>query len=164
VTTDPPRTAEHLVWQAAFALAAPEPIRVAVLLEHGRELHWALRPDAAARELELCARFSPWRFRTSDAVAVEFEGRMIRVTDAALKQDARAVAAIVAPPGARTREPTWVLRLPAHGIALAFLAFAEDETEATRLGRWRPAASAVAGLPGRLAPLASGYQTGTLVG
>ena len=76
---------------------------------------------------------------------------MIRVTDAALKQDARSVAEVVAPPSACTRELTTVLRLPSHGIALAFLAFAEDETETTRLGRWRPTASAVAGLPERLA-------------
>jgi hypothetical protein len=164
VTTDPPRLTEHLVWQAAFTLAASTPIRVAALLERGGELHWALRPEDAARELELCARFAPWRFRTSEAVAVNFEGRQIRVTDAALKQDARTVAEIVAPASAHTREITTVMRLPAHDIALAFLAFAEDDTETTRLGRWRPKPSVTASLAERLAPLASGYQTGTLVG
>lgn len=163
VRTDPPRTAEHLVWQAAFALSAATPIRVAALLEHRGELHWALRPEDAACELELCARFAPWRFRTSEAVAINFEGRQIRVTDAALKQDARAVAEIVAPARAQTRAVTTVLRLPAHGLALAFLAVAEDETETTRLGRWRLRASVAETLDERLGPLASGYQTGTVV-
>jgi hypothetical protein len=163
VTTDPPRAAEHLVWQALFTLTAAEPIRVAAFLEHGGELHWALRPEEPARELELCARFSPWRFRTSEAVAINFEGRQIRVTDAVLKQDARDVAEIVAPTGAQTREITPVLRLPGHGVALAFLAFAEEDTETTRLGRWRLRPAVAAGLAERLAPLASGYQTGTLI-
>jgi hypothetical protein len=164
VTTDPPRVAEHLEWQALFTLAASEPIRAVALVEHGGELQWALQPEAAACELELCARFAPWRFRTSEAVAVDFGGRRIRVTDAALKQDARAVSEVSAPASAQTRALTTVLRLPAHGIALAFLAFAEADTETTRLGRWRLTASVTAALPERLAPLASGYQTGTLVG
>ena len=163
VTTDPPRRAEHLEWRAVFALSAPAPIRVVALLERGGETHWGLRPEEPARELELGVRFSPWRWRTSDGVEIGFEGRRIRVTDRALKQDARTVAEVVAPESSRTREITDVMRLPAHGIALAFLAFAQEDTETTRLGRWRLGPAVAAELPERLAPLASGYQTGTLI-
>jgi hypothetical protein len=163
VTTDPPRLAEHLEWQAVFTLTAPAPIRAVALLERGGETHWGLRPEAPARELELCARFFPWRWRTSDAVQIGFEGRRTRVTDRALKQNAREVAEIVAPATAQTRELAHVMRLPAHAIALAFLAFAEEDTETTRLGRWRLSRAVAAELPARLAPLASGYQSGTLV-
>jgi hypothetical protein len=163
VTTDPPRHAEHLEWQAVFTLTAPAPIRVVALLERGGETHWGLRPEEPARELELSARFFPWRWRTSDAVQVGFEGRRTRVTDRALKQDARAVAEIVAPASARTRQRTELMRLPAHAIVLAFLAFAQEDTETTRLGRWRLSAAVASELPELLAPLASGYQSGTLV-
>jgi hypothetical protein len=163
VTTDPPRHAEHLEWRAVFTLTAPAPIRVVALLERAGETQWGLHPEEPARELELSVRFAPWRWRTSDAVQIGFEGRKIRVIDRALKQDARDVAEITAPGRARTREITGVMRLPAHGIALAFLAFAEADTEATRLGRWRLSPAVAAELPARLAPLASGYQTGTLI-
>ena len=163
VTTDPPRHAEHLEWQAVFTLTAPAPIRVVALMERGGETHWGLQPEEPARELELSVRFSPWRWRTSDAVQIGFEGRRIRVIDRALKQDARDVAEITAPGSARTREITGVMRLPAHGIALAFLAFSQEDTETTRLGRWRLSPAVAAELPERLAPLASGYQTGTLI-
>ena len=37
VTTDPPRTAQHLEWRVTFLLRAPEPIYVAALLTHGGE-------------------------------------------------------------------------------------------------------------------------------
>ena len=163
VTTDPPRLAEHLEWQAVFTLSSPAPIRAVALMERGGELQWGLRPEEPALELELCARFFPWRWRTSDAVQIGFEGRRTRVTDRALKQDARDVAEIVAPASTQTRELARVMRLPAHEIALAFLAFADEDTETTRLGRWRVRPAVADELPERLAPLASGYQSGTLV-
>jgi hypothetical protein len=163
VTTDPPRPAEHLEWQAAFTLRAAGPMRAAALLAHGGETQWVLQTHEPAAELELSAAFSPWRWRTSEAVQINFEGRRIRVTDAALKQDARDVASITAPQSARTGDVTSVLHLPGHAITLAFIAFAEDDTEIRRLGRWRVKPAAVAQLSEYLAPLASGYQTGTLV-
>jgi hypothetical protein len=163
VTTDPPRQAEHLEWEAAFRLAAPVEVRVVALLTHGGETHWGLQPDEPARELELRARFSPWRWRTSEAVAIQFAGRRVRVTDAVLKRDARDASTIVAPQQTQTREITDVLHLPGHGIALAFIAFALDDTEMRPLGRWRIAPEVAAQLSERLAPLASGYQSGTLI-
>jgi hypothetical protein len=163
VTTDPPRYAEHLEWEAAIALRAPGPMRVAALLTHGNETHWGLQSDEPAAELELSAKFFPWRWRTSEAVQVSFEGRRTRVTDAALKQDARAVALVTAPASARTGEITSVLQLPAHAITLSFIAFAEGDTETRRLHRWRVKPAVMAQLAERLAPLASGYQSGTLV-
>jgi hypothetical protein len=164
VTTDPPRYAEHLEWEARFTLAATEPLRVAALVAHGGETQWALGAQEPARELELSAKFHPWRWRTSDAVQINFEGRRIRVDDRALKQDARNVAVVTAPQQAPTCEVVPVLDLPAHGIALAFIAFAEGDTEVRRLGRWRVDPAVTAQLAEHLAPLASGYQTGTLVG
>ena len=163
VTTDPPRRAEHLEWEVAFRLAAPAPVRVVALLTHGGETHWGLQPDEPARELELRARFSPWRWRTSESVAIQFAGRRVRVTDAVLKRDARDASTIVAPQQTETRAITGLLHLPAHVITLAFIAFALDDTEARPLGRWRIAPAAVAQLSERLAPLASGYQSGTLI-
>jgi hypothetical protein len=164
VTTDPPRSAEHLEWEARFTLAAPEALRVAALVEHGGETQWALGAHEPARKLELSATFSPWRWRTSDAVQIGFEGRRLRVDDRALKQDARNVAVVTAPGRALTGEVVHVLALPGHGIALAFIALAEGDTEERRLGRWRVTPAAVERLPAYLAPLASGYQTGTLIG
>ena len=163
VTTDPPRTAQHLEWRVTFLLRAPEPIYVAALLTHGGEMHWGLKIDEPAREVELRATFSPWRFRTSEGVQVDFEGRRTRVTDAALKQDARDVATISAPASTRTGEITEVLSMPGHAITLAFVAFAQADTETRRLGRWQVRAEVVAHLSANLAPLASGYQTGTVV-
>ena len=163
VTTDPPRTSEHLEWEAAFTLRAPEPIRAVALLEHGRETHWGLQPDDPTRELELCARFSPWRWRTSEAVQISFAGRHIRVTDAALKQSARDVATIAAPARTQTCEVANVLRLDGHAITLAFIAFALADTEERPLGRWRVRPEVAAQLPARFASLASGYQSGTLI-
>jgi hypothetical protein len=164
VTTDPPRPAEHLEWEARFTLAATESLRVAALVERAGETQWALGAHEPARELELSATFSPWRWRTSDKVQIDFEGRRLRVDDRALKQDARSVAAVTAPTHATTGEVVHVLDLPGHGIALAFIAFAESDTEVRRLGRWRVTPAAAERLPAYLAPLASGYQTGTLVG
>ena len=129
VTTDPPRTAQHLEWRVTFLLRAPEPIYVAALLTHGGEMHWGLKIDEPAGEVELRATFSPWRFRTSEGVQVDFEGRRTRVTDAVLKQDARDVATITAPASTRTGEITEVLSMPGHAITLAFVAFAEGDTE-----------------------------------
>jgi hypothetical protein len=163
VTTDPPRQAEHLEWEAAFRLSAPVDVRVVALLTHGGETHWGLQPDEPARELELRARFSPWRWRTSEAVAIQFAGRSVRVTDAVLKRDAREASTTVAPGQTQTREITELLQLPAHAITLAFIAFALDDTEGRPLGRWRIAPAATAQLAERLAPLASGYQSGTLI-
>jgi hypothetical protein len=163
VTTDPPRTAQHLEWEIAFTLGAPEPICVAALLTHGTETHWSLRNDEPAADLELRATFSPWRWRTSEDVQINFEGRRTRVTDAALKQDARDVATITAPESAQTGEVTDVLSIPAHGITLAFVAFARGDTEARRLGRWQVRPAVVVQLSASLAPLASGYQTGTVI-
>lgn len=164
VTTDPPRTAQHLEWAVAFTLGAPEPMCVAALLTHGAEMHWGLRVDEPAAELELRATFSPWRWRTSEGMLINFEGRRTRVTDAALKQDARDVATITAPASAQTGEVTNVLSIPAHGITLAFVAFARGDTEMRRLGRWQVRPAVVGQLSASLAPLASGYQTGTVVG
>jgi len=163
VTTDPPRLTEHLEWEAAFTLRALAPIRVAAILEHGGELHWGLQPGEPAQERELCATFSPWRWRTSEAVQISFAGRHIRITDAALKQDARDVATVTAHERVQTLEVVSVLSLPGHAIALAFIAFALDDTEARPLGRWRVAPEVAARLPERFAPLASGYQSGTLI-
>ena len=56
-----------------------------------------------------------------------------------------------------------MLQLAGHAISLAFIAFALADTEARPLGRWRVTPEAVAHLPERFAPLASGYQSGTLV-
>lgn len=164
VTTDPPRTTQHLEWHAALTLRAAEPMRVAALVEHGGETQWALGTREPTHELELSVHFVPWRWRTSDAVQVNFEGRRIRVDDRALKQDARDVATITAPESARTGEVTSVLHLPGHAIVLSFIAFAEDDTESRRLGRWRVRPEVAAQLAERFVPLASGYQTGTLVG
>lgn len=164
VTTDPPRTSQHLEWEVAFALAASEPMRVAALAEHGSETQWVLVTGEPAHELELRAQFAPWRFRTSDTVHVGFEGRRIRVDDRALKQDARNVAQVTAPQRAETGKVTGVLALPGHAIRLAFIAFAEGDTEVRRLDRWRVDPAVAALLPAPLAPLASGYQTGTLTG
>jgi hypothetical protein len=164
VTTDPPRTAQHLEWRVAFRLSAPEPICVAALLTHGGEMHWGLKSDEPAGEVELGATFSPWRFRTSEDVQIDFEGRRTRVTDAALKQDARDVATITAPASAQTGEITELLSMPGHAITLAFVAFAQGDAETRRLGRWQVRPAVVAHLPASLAPLASGYQTGTVVG
>jgi hypothetical protein len=163
VTTDPPRTAQHLEWRVAFLLSAPEPICVAALLTHGGEMHWSLKVDEPTAEVELGASFSPWRFRTSEGVQIDFEGRRTRVTDAALKQDARAVATITAPATAQTGDITELLTMADHGIALAFVAFAQADTETRRLGRWQVRPAVVAQLSASLAPLASGYQTGTVV-
>ena len=101
-----------------FLLRAPEPIYVAALLTHGGEMHWGLKIDEPAGEVELTATFSPWRFRTSEGVQVDFEGRRTRVTDAVLKQDARDVATITAPASTRTGEITEVLSMPGHAITL----------------------------------------------
>lgn len=163
VTTDPPRTTEHLEWEAAVTLRAPAPIRAVALLEHGRETHWGLLPDEPAQELELSARFSPWRWRTSEAVQISFAGRHIRISDAALKQSARDVATIPAPGHTETREVMSVLRLDDHAITLAVIAFALADTEERPLGRWRVRPEVAAQLPGRFASLASGYQSGTLI-
>jgi hypothetical protein len=164
VTTDPPRPAEHLEWEARFTLAAAQSLRVAALVERSGETQWALGAHEPARELELSATFSPWRWRTSDKVQINFEGRRLRVDDRALKQDARNVAVITAPAHALTGEVVRVLALPGHGIALAFIVLAEADTEMRPLGRWRVTPAAAERLPPYLAPLASGYQTGTLVG
>jgi hypothetical protein len=164
VTTDPPRTAQHLEWRVTFQLSAPAPICVAALLTVGGEMHWGLKIDDPAAEVELEATFSPWRFRTSEGVQIDFEGRRTRVTDAALKQDARDVTTLSAPARTQTGEITDVLSMPGHAITLAFVAFAQADTEIRRLGRWQVRPALVAQLDGRLAPLASGYQTGTLVG
>ncbi len=164
VTTDPPRASQHLEWEVAFALTASEPMRVAALAEHGSETQWVLVSGEPAREVELSAQFAPWRFRTSDAVHVGFEGRRIRVDDRALKQDARNVAQVTAPERAETGRVTGILALPGHAIRLAFIAFAQDDAEVRRLGRWRVDPAVAASLPAPLAPLASGYQTGTLTG
>jgi hypothetical protein len=163
VTTDPPRSAEHLVWTVALKLAAATPLRAVALLAHGREAHWAFHPGEPALEVEILVLFDPWRFRTSDAVAISCEGRQVQVTDAGLKHDPRDGARIVAPERTRTREVTDFLQLPGHGISLAFAALADDDTETRPLGRWRIAPALVPALPGRLAPLASGYQSGTLI-
>jgi len=164
VTTDPPRYDEHLEWEVRFTLTAPQPLRVAALVTRGGETQWALGAQEPAREVELTAKFRPWRWRTSDAVHVNFEGRRTRVDDRALKQDARNVAVVTAPQQAPTCEVVPVLDVPAHGIALAFIAFAERDTEVRRLGRWRVNPAVTSQLAEHLAPLASGYQTGTLVG
>jgi hypothetical protein len=164
VTTDPPRIAEHLEWEVAFTLRAPEPMSVAVLLTHGSETHWGLRVEEPSAELELRATFSPWRWRTSEGVQINFEGRRTRITDAALKQDARDVATVTAPESTQTGEVANVLYLPGHEITLAFIAFAQGDIETRRLGRWQVKPAVVAQLAERLAPLASGYQTGTLIG
>ena len=74
VTTDPPRVAEHLEWDVAFTLRAPGPICVAALLMRGSETHWGLQTAAPAAELELRASFSPWRWRTSEGVQINFQG------------------------------------------------------------------------------------------
>ncbi len=100
VTTDPPRHAEHLEWEARFTLTASEPLRAVALVVHAGETQWALGAQEPARELELSVKFHPWRWRTSDAVQINFEGRRIRVTDRALKQDARGRRR---PHGARSR-------------------------------------------------------------
>ena len=129
VTTDPPRTAQHLEWRVMFLLRAPEPIYVAALLTHGGEMHWGLKIDEPAGEVELTATFSP----------------------------------ITAPASTRTGEITEVLSMPGHAITLAFVAFAQGDTETRRLGRWQVRAEVVAHLSANLAPLACGYQTGTVV-
>jgi hypothetical protein len=163
VTTDPPRHAEHLEWQVAFTLAAPRPIRVVALLTHGAETHWGLQPDEPATECALRAMFAPWTWRSSDAVGISFGFRRTRVTDAALKQDARDVATITAPERTETGAVTSVLELPGHAITLAFIALAQEDTEVRRLHRWRVKPAIAESLPAALAPLASGYQTGTLI-
>jgi hypothetical protein len=164
VTTDPPRSVQHLEWEVRFTLTAPQPLRVAVLFEHGGETQWALASSEPAQEQELRAAFFPWRWRTSDDVQINFEGRRMRVTDPGLKQDARDVAVVTAPTHARTREVIPVLDVPGHGVVLAFIAFVEGDAEKRRLGRWRVKPAVAEQLPQYLAPLASGFQTGTLVG
>ena len=126
-------------------------------------MHWGLKIESPRARSSSGPQFSPWRFRTSEGVQVDFEGRRTRVTDAVLKQDARDVATITAPASTRTGEITEVLSMPGHAITLAFVAFAERDTETRRLGRWQVRPDVVAHLSANLAPLASGYQTGTVV-
>jgi hypothetical protein len=160
-TTDPPRYAPFDVWSLVVTLRCAEPIRVATLFAEGRQLHWANEPaSAGAGDHQLSARFAPKDWLRSDDVQLSFgaAGRTW-LTDPDLKADPRPLVRLEGREAA-TGRPAILARLERFGIALGAIAFAREDTEGRRNGRWRVRPHLSATLPAELQGLASGHQSG----
>lgn len=162
VTTDPPRLTPHEEWRLLVRVAAPTPIRVAVLMCLPTEVQWGHRPEAASELIEIPLDFFPHDWSTSDRVQINFGWRRITVMDPALKADPRRFADVVLPDTATTGQLIPVCRISQHAIEVALVALAQQDTQARRLDRWRVRPDLVDALPADLAVLTSGRQSGSL--
>jgi hypothetical protein len=131
------------------------------MLETPFAVQWGLvaRTPSATPTLE--AKFAPYDWGKSDDVQVRFEWARLRVSDPQLKDDPRRVVTAVAATEGETAARIPVAKLHSHDLTLAVMAFAEQDTERRRQGRWRlrPAAAEAVTPLGSL--LASGRQHGT---
>jgi hypothetical protein len=162
VTTDPPRLTPHQEWRLLVRVAAPTPIRVAVLMCLPTEAQWGLRPEAASELIEISLDFFPHDWSTSDRVQINFGWRRITVTDPDLKADPRRFADVVLPDEATTGQMIPVCEISSHAIEVGLVALAQQDTEARRLDRWRLRPQLLDALPPNLAMLADGRQSGVV--
>jgi hypothetical protein len=162
-TTDPPRYVPFTVWSLRFELSCEVPIRVAHLFTLDGTVCWGMCDgDEIERSISLGARFHPTDWLRSDEVHLTFaSGYGAYVTDPALKADPRPLVE-VANLQAATGEVTELAAMPRHGIALAAIAFARDDTETRRLQRWRVRPRLKPQLPEHLHGLVSGRQSGEI--
>jgi hypothetical protein len=160
VTTDPPRYTPHTEWSLVIGLRTSTRIHAAVFLSYGQETFWELHPSPAARAIELTVSFFPHDWMQSDEVQIAFGGPRINVTDRGLKHDPPKIVVVRTPREPETGVMVAVAEVPAHGILLEVLALVELDIEPRRQDRWRVKPELRTGLPDRLAPLASGRQSG----
>jgi hypothetical protein len=160
VTTDPPRLTPHDEWALTVRLAAKSPFRVAVMLDLPSRVHWGLRPDEPSEVAEIRLNFFPHGWSTSDRVQINFGWQRVTVTDPELKADPRPHADVTLPANAKTGEVIPICEVRKHGITLAVLALAQQDTEARRQDRWRLHPQLAEALPSDLAVLATGRQHG----
>jgi hypothetical protein len=162
VTTDPPRYTPHTEWSLCVDLAAAAPIRVAVFISDRAQTSWGVQATEPSTETSLTAHFFPASWKDSDEVFITLGWQRMTVTDAALKQDPRQVVTLLAPTRIETGQTFKVAELQAHGVLLAALTVAEEDTERRRQDRWRIKPELAASLPPPAVPLTSGKQTGII--
>jgi hypothetical protein len=159
-TTDPPRYVPFDVWSLVIRLRCAAPIRVVTLFAEGEHLHWANeRGSPGAADHALSARFAPKDWLHSDDVQLSFGAGRTWLTDGDLKLDPRPLVRLDRSE-ALTGRPVVVATAERFGIALGIIAFAEEDTERRRQGRWRVKPPLSAALPAGLQGLASGHQSG----
>jgi hypothetical protein len=161
VTTDPPKLIPHEEWRLVIRLAGRSPFRLAVLMEHQGHVHWGLRPDAPSEAIEVHAHFFPHDWSHHDRVQVNFGWQRLTVADEQLKVDPRPWASLLLPASGATGQVIPVCEVRKHGIKLAVLPLAQQDTEDRRQDRWRLRPPVAEGLPPELRALASGRQHGT---
>lgn len=159
-TTDPPRYVPFDVWTLVVTLRCAAPIRVAALFAEGDKLCWTnRRSPPGAIDHELSARFGPNDWLGSDEVHLSFDGAGAWLTDSELKLDPRPLVRLERAE-AVTGRPAIVATIPRFGIAFGAIAFAQEDTERRRQGRWRVRPRLSSELPPELQGLTSGYQSG----
>jgi len=164
VTTDPPKYTPHTEWSLVVTLIAPTPVRVIALLVHGPDTSWALQPAPPSEQVELRALFSPFDWRRSEEVGIRWEGLRWSVTDRALKVRPPEVVLTRVPRIAETGEIFPVAELTTHASVLSAMAVVQGDTERRRMRRWRIRPRLAENGGDRLVALASGRQSGEMVG
>lgn len=159
-TTDPPRYVPFRVWSLVIRLHCAAPIRLVTLFAEGEQLHWANeRSSPGATDHELSARFNPKDWLRSDDVHLSFGAGRTWLTDPDLKRDPRPLVRLDCG-GTETGRAFTVATAERFAITLGMIAFAEEDTEKRRQGRWRVRPHLSAALPAGLQGLTGGRQTG----
>lgn len=159
-TTDPPRYVPFEIWSLVIRLRCPAPIRVVTLFGEGDLLCWANeRNSPGATDHRLSARFAPKDWLHSDDVHLSFGGGGTWLTDPELKLDPRPLVRLGCAETA-TGRPAIVAEIERFAVTLGMIAFAEEDIERRRSGRWRVRPHLSAALPAELQGLTGGRQRG----
>lgn len=161
-TTDPPRYVPFSVWSLDVRIRCAAPLRIVTLFTEGEQLHWAnRRSPPGATDHQLSARFGPEDWLHSDDVQLSFGAGRTWLTDPDLKRDPRPLLRLDCA-GTETGRPFTVATAERFAITLGMIAFAEEDTERRRQGRWRVRPNLSAALPAGLQGLTSGHQSGEM--
>jgi hypothetical protein len=116
--------------------------------------------DVAESSLEVSARFQPNDWLRSNEVHISF-GPSTWVADDPLKKDPREHVRLLDSEAA-TGEVARLAHVAQHDLTLSVIAFAVDDIQDRRLGKWRVHPDRKSHLPPHLEALTSGRQSGQI--